>query len=84
MKSEWNLKPAYNVIATRKGSEFHAQWVIRGNHHAGWVYGAADALSGMVAMLDEARGLGALGREGGRPRKSGGSVGCRARSPNVC
>ena len=70
VKSEWSLKPVYNVIATLKGSEFPDQWVIRGNHHDGWVYGAADPLSGMVAMLDEARALGALVKEGWKPKRT--------------
>ena len=33
VKSDWSLKPAYNVIATLKGAVYPDQWVIRGNHH---------------------------------------------------
>ena len=31
------------------GSELPDEWIIRGNHHDGWVNGAADPLAGMVA-----------------------------------
>ena len=70
VKSEWSLKPLYNVIATIKGSEFPDQWVIRGNHHDGWVFGAGDPMSGMAAMLDEARALGALVGDGWKPKRT--------------
>ena len=42
VKSNWDLKPVYDVIASIKGSEYPDQWVIRGNHHDGWVAGADD------------------------------------------
>ncbi len=60
----WDTKPVYNVIATIKGSEFPDQWVIRGNHHDGWVNGAEDPLSGMVAELEEARAVGEMVKKG--------------------
>ena len=50
------LKPVYDVIATMKGSTWPDQWVVRGNHHDGWVFGATDPLSGQVALLEEAQG----------------------------
>jgi N-acetylated-alpha-linked acidic dipeptidase len=31
------------------GAEKLEQWVLRGNHHDGWNFGAADPPSGMVA-----------------------------------
>ena len=55
VKSEWSLKTIYDVVATMKGSDYPDEWVLRGNHHDGWVYGAADPLSGQVALLEEAR-----------------------------
>lgn len=68
--SEWSLKPVYDVIAKLEGSEYPDQWVVRGNHHDGWVMGAADPLSGNVAMLSEAKSLGALHRAGWRPKRT--------------
>ncbi len=70
VKSDWSLKPAYDVVATLKGSLYPDQWVMRGNHHDGWVMGASDPLSGNVAMLSEAKALGELYKSGWRPKRS--------------
>jgi N-acetylated-alpha-linked acidic dipeptidase len=70
VNSEWSLKPVYDVIAMLKGGEYPDQWVVRGNHHDGWVMGASDPLSGNVAMLSEAKSLGALYKEGWRPKRT--------------
>jgi N-acetylated-alpha-linked acidic dipeptidase len=70
VKSDWSLKPAYDVVAEIKGSEFPDQWVIRGNHHDGWVEGATDPLSGQVALLDEAKAIGALVTSGWKPKRT--------------
>lgn len=66
----WDVVPLYDVIAQIPGSEFPDQWVIRANHHDAWVFGASDPLSGTVALLEEARGLGALLKQGWRPRRT--------------
>jgi N-acetylated-alpha-linked acidic dipeptidase len=66
----WNLTPLYNVVATLKGADFPDEWVVRGNHHDGWVNGAQDPLAGMVAELEEARALGELVKQGWHPRRS--------------
>ena len=68
--SNWDLKPVYDVIATMRGSEASDQWVIRGNHHDAWVNGADDPLSGMVAVLEEARMLGELHKQGWNPKRT--------------
>jgi N-acetylated-alpha-linked acidic dipeptidase len=44
LEFDWKVEPAYNVVATLKGSEYPDEWVIRGNHHDAWVYGANDPL----------------------------------------
>ncbi|MDI1337638.1 MAG: transferrin receptor-like dimerization domain-containing protein [Lacunisphaera sp.] len=68
--SDWSLKPIYNVIATIKGRELPDEWVIRGNHRDGWVFGAWDPLSGHVAMMAEAKSIGALVKSGWQPKRS--------------
>ncbi|MGA0604650.1 transferrin receptor-like dimerization domain-containing protein [Phenylobacterium sp. VNQ135] len=70
VKSEWTPKPAYNVIAMLKGSEKPDEWVVRGNHRDGWVFGATDPISGHVAMMGEAKALGALKKAGWRPKRT--------------
>jgi len=68
--SEWSVKPIDNVIAMIKGAEHPDEWVIRGNHHDGWVFGAWDPLSANVALMAEAKAIGALVREGWRPKRT--------------
>jgi len=68
--SNWGLKPIYDVIATLKGQEYPDEWVIRGNHHDGWVAGAWDPLAGAVAEFDEAKAIGMLAKSGWRPKRT--------------
>jgi N-acetylated-alpha-linked acidic dipeptidase len=68
--SDWGLKPIYDVIAKMRGSDSQEQWVVRGNHHDGWVFGAWDPLSGAVAELAEAKAIGALVKSGWRPKRT--------------
>jgi N-acetylated-alpha-linked acidic dipeptidase len=70
VKSDWSLKTIYDVVATMKGSQYPDQWVVRGNHHDGWVFGASDPLSGQVALLSEAKAIGSLAASGWRPKRT--------------
>jgi N-acetylated-alpha-linked acidic dipeptidase len=70
VKSDWSLKTLNNVIARLPGSTEADQWIVRGNHHDAWVNGAEDPISGLVAELEEARALGALYRQGWRPKRT--------------
>ena len=67
---DWNLEPAYNVIATMAGAEHPDQWIIRGNHHDAWVNGAQDPVSGMVALMEEACALSELRKAGWQPKST--------------
>lgn len=60
----WDIKPLYNVIARMPGKQYPDEWIIAGNHHDGWVNGAADPISGMVAEMDAARVIGELVKNG--------------------
>jgi len=68
--SNWDMKPVNDVIATLRGSAAPDQWVIRGNHFDAWVNGADDPLSGMSAVLEEARMLGELHKQGWTPKRT--------------
>jgi N-acetylated-alpha-linked acidic dipeptidase len=67
--SNWDQKTIYDVIATMHGTD-DSQWVVRGNHHDAWVNGADDPISGQSALLEEARMLGELHRQGWTPKRT--------------
>lgn len=66
----WELQPAYNVIAKLMGRNYPDEWIIRGNHHDAWVNGANDPISGMVSVLEEARAVSELTKTGWRPART--------------
>jgi len=70
IKSDWDLKTIYDVIATIPGSVYPHQWIIRGNHHDAWVNGAEDPVSAMSALMEEARAFGELLKKGWRPERT--------------
>ncbi|MFM8833493.1 MAG: M28 family metallopeptidase, partial [Cytophagales bacterium] len=70
LEFNWDTKPAHNVIAKVRGIQFQDEWIIRGNHHDAWVNGANDPVSGMAALLEEARGLSELMKTGWRPKRT--------------
>ena len=70
VKSDWSLKTVYDVVAVMKGSKYPDQWVMRGNHHDGWVFGASDPLSGHIAMMAEAKAIGVLAKQGWKPKRT--------------
>ena len=43
---------------------------MRGNHHDAWVNGAEDPVSGAAALMEEARALGLLLKQGWRPKRT--------------
>ncbi len=67
---DWQIKPVHDVIATINGSQWPDEWVLRGNHHDAWVNGAADPVSGLAALLEEARAVGEMVKEGYRPKRT--------------
>jgi N-acetylated-alpha-linked acidic dipeptidase len=67
---DWSTRPLYDVIATIPGSDFPDEWVIAGNHHDAWVNGADDPVSGVAALLETARALGTLQKQGWRPKRT--------------
>jgi N-acetylated-alpha-linked acidic dipeptidase len=66
---DYAQRPLYNVIARLRGT-LDDEWVLLGNHHDAWVFGAADPGSGTAAMLETARALGELVRSGWKPRRT--------------
>jgi N-acetylated-alpha-linked acidic dipeptidase len=70
VQSDWSLKTIRDVVAKMPGSVWPDQWVLRGNHFDGWVMGAGDPLSGQIALLAEAKAIGALVKTGWRPKRT--------------
>ena len=66
----WDIKPVNDVIVKIPGSVAPDEWIVRGNHHDAWVNGAEDPVSGQVALLEEARGLATLLKQGWKPRRT--------------
>ena len=60
----------WNAIARIRGSDFPDEWIVLGNHHDAWIYGAGDPSSGTAAFLELGRVLGSLLTEGWRPRRT--------------
>ncbi|MDQ3082876.1 MAG: M28 family peptidase, partial [Gemmatimonadota bacterium] len=83
LEFDWNTVPAYDVIATMRGRELPDQWIIRGNHHDAWVNGADDPISGMVALMEEARAIGELAKTGWRPKRTIVFAGWDAEEPGL-
>lgn len=67
---DWSTRPLYDVIATIPGAESPDEWVIAGNHHDAWVNGADDPVSGAAALLETARALAALQKQGWKPKRT--------------
>ncbi len=70
LRFDWQVRPIWNVVARVPGARWPDQWVIFGNHHDAWVNGAEDPISGMVALGEAARSVGALLKTGWRPART--------------
>ena len=64
------MRPLYDVIAKIPGDEFADEWIMYGNHHDAWVYGANDPLSGAAPLLETARALAELTHKGWKPKRT--------------
>jgi len=70
LKFDWKNRPLYNVVARIPGTTRPDEWIIFGNHHDAWVSGADDPISGAVALMETARGLGEMLKSGWRPSRT--------------
>lgn len=70
LEFNWDQKPVLDVIATIRGSEEPDVWIVRGNHYDGWVNGANDPISGQSSLLEEARSIGELVKQGWHPKRT--------------
>ena len=70
LEFDWQLRTVYNPVGKLTGSKYPDEWIMRGNHHDGWAASAADPISGMVSLMEEARGIGTLLKTGWRPKRT--------------
>ena len=69
-EQDYQRRIIWDVIGKIQGSREPDSSVIVGNHRDAWVYGAVDPSSGTAAMLEAAHGIGALLRQGWRPKRT--------------
>ncbi len=69
-EQDYQRRLIWDVIGKVKGSDYPEDWVVAGNHRDAWVYGAVDPSSGTAAMLEAVHGVGALLKQGWRPKRT--------------
>ena len=69
-QQDYQRRIIWDVIGKIPGSELPDEWVVVGNHRDAWVYGAVDPSSGTAAMLESVHGVGALLKQGWRPKRT--------------
>jgi N-acetylated-alpha-linked acidic dipeptidase len=63
-------KDIWDVLGTVRGTEYPDQLVFIGGHRDAWGPGADDNVSGTVSMLEAARMVGTLLKQGWRPKRT--------------
>jgi N-acetylated-alpha-linked acidic dipeptidase len=64
------IRPIWTVIGRITGSTFPDDLVIVGNHRDAWIYGGVDPASGTASLMELARALGTLAKQGARPKRT--------------
>jgi len=67
---DYQRRTIWDVIGKVKGSDDTDEMVVVGNHRDAWVYGAVDPNSGTAAMLEAVHGVGALLKDGWKPKRT--------------
>jgi N-acetylated-alpha-linked acidic dipeptidase len=64
------IRPIWTVTGRITGTDRPGQQIIVGNHRDAWVYGGVDPSSGTASLMELARSLGAIAKQGARPRRT--------------
>ena len=70
VQNDDKVRPIWTVTGRITGTDAADQRVIVGNHRDAWVYGGVDPSSGTASLMELARSLGTLARQGARPRRT--------------
>ena len=64
------VRPIWTVTGRVTGTASPDDLVIVGNHRDAWAFGGVDPSSGTASLMELARSLGALAKQGARPRRT--------------
>ena len=64
------VRPIWTVTGRLTGTVHPDELVIVGNHRDAWVYGGVDPASGTASMMELARSLGVMAKQGLRPKRT--------------
>jgi N-acetylated-alpha-linked acidic dipeptidase len=70
VQNDDKIRPIWTVTGRITGSASPDQLVIVGNHRDAWVYGGVDPSSGTASLMELARSLGTLAKQGARPKRT--------------
>lgn len=70
VEQERRIVKTANVIGVLEGEAFPKERVIVGCHHDSWGFGASDATSGMIALIESARSFAEMAARGQRPART--------------
>lgn len=70
VQNDDKIRPIWTVTGRITGTASPDQLVIVGNHRDAWVYGAVDPSSGTASLMELARSLGTLAKQGARPKRT--------------
>jgi N-acetylated-alpha-linked acidic dipeptidase len=70
VSANFTVTPVWNVCGEIVGATNPQQFVLAGNHRDAWAFGAVDPNSGSSVLLEIARGLGQIAKEGYQPDRT--------------
>jgi N-acetylated-alpha-linked acidic dipeptidase len=70
LQQDYALRTIWDVVGKAPGTDYPDDWVVVGNHRDAWVFGAVDPGSGTAALLEAVHGVGALLKQGWKPRRT--------------
>jgi N-acetylated-alpha-linked acidic dipeptidase len=70
VQNDDKIRPIWTVTGRLTGTESPDQLVIVGNHRDAWVYGGVDPSSGTASLMELARSLGTMAKQGARPKRT--------------
>ncbi|WP_407887946.1 transferrin receptor-like dimerization domain-containing protein [Scytonema sp. NUACC26] len=70
LQSDWSVRSIVNVIGILRGRTEPKKIVMAGSHRDAWGFGANDPIAGASSLLESARTIGELAKQGHRPQRS--------------